>query len=83
MQNEENTLMWSLQILCTFVETPGWSSYLECDNCIWKSLLYFETKLHNVTKFGMLFPTTLMKFLNSIVCLKAKVAQIYIYFYDI
>ena len=37
--------------------------------CIFHILRYFSTKLHNFTKFMMLFPAVLMNFPNSEVCL--------------
>ncbi len=38
-------------------------------DCIFHILRYFSTKLHNFTKFMMLFPAVLMNFPNSEVCL--------------
>ncbi len=38
-------------------------------DCIFLILRYFATKLHNFTKFMMLFPAVLMNFPNSEVCL--------------
>ena len=38
-------------------------------DCIFHILLYFTTKLHNFTKFMMLFPAVLTNFPNSKVCL--------------
>ena len=38
-------------------------------DCIFHILRYFSTKLHNFTKFMMLFPAVLMNFSNSKVCL--------------
>ncbi len=38
-------------------------------DCIFNILQYFATKLHNFTKFMMLFPAVLMNLPNSKVCL--------------
>ena len=38
-------------------------------DCIFHILRYFATKLHNFTKYRILFPAGLMNFPNSNVCL--------------
>ena len=72
--------MWSLRLLYTFVLRAQKRYHIsKCGNafprviqkyfCIFHILRYFSSKLHNFTKFMMLFPAVLMNFPNSKVCL--------------
>ena len=44
------------------------TKFANSHDCIFHILRYFATKLHNFTKFRMLFPAVLMNFPDSKVC---------------
>ena len=82
----ENIVLWSLQILCSFVlcnrnskcdYTFPWiiqkyTKFANFTGLYFPHFTIFLTKLHHFTKFRMLFPTVLMNIPNSKVCLKGE-----------